>query len=106
MNLKKVVSINNVIIRLTSERWKHIIDHHPEMEYLQDEILHTVRNPDMVYEGERGEYLAVRKVGKGKFIVVVYREETSQNDGFIITAFITKRKGTFRGKTLIWERKI
>jgi hypothetical protein len=104
MNLKKAVSINNVIIRLTSERWEHITRHHPEMENLQDEILHTVENPDMIYGGKRGEYLAVRKVGKGKFIVVVYKEEISQNDGFIITAFITKR--TFKGKTLIWERKI
>jgi hypothetical protein len=74
------------------------------MENLQDEILHTVENPDMIYEGERGEYLAVRKVGKGKFIVVVYKEEMSQNDGIIITAFITKR--TFKGKTLIWERML
>lgn len=104
MNLKKVFSINRVIIRLTRERWEHITRHHPEMENLQDEILHTVENPDMIYEGERGEYLAVRKVGKGKFIVVFYKEE-SQNDGFIITAFITTER-TLKGKRLIWKREV
>jgi uncharacterized protein YuzE len=50
-----------------------------------------VTEPEAIYEGKAGECLAAREVERGKYIVVVYRE-VSKEDGFIITAFLTKRK--------------
>jgi hypothetical protein len=55
-------SVNNVLIRLTEERWKHISPGHPEMASYFDEILETIEKPDAVYKGEKGEFIAVRKI--------------------------------------------
>ncbi len=54
------------------------------------ETLETVVNPAKILEGGDGELLAVREIEKNKFLVVVYRELI--NDGFIITAFLTRRE--------------
>jgi len=39
-------SVNGVPIRLTDERWEHIVDSHPDMSSLLDAVLDAVRNPD------------------------------------------------------------
>ncbi len=43
---------------------------------------------------------AVRDIEPGKYLVVVYRE--LQSDGFIITAFITRRIESFRRRQQLW----
>jgi phospholipid N-methyltransferase len=40
--------------------------------------------------GNLGELLAIREITAGKFLVVVYKE-TGPGDGFIITAFLTRK---------------
>ncbi|MEM3727302.1 MAG: hypothetical protein QXG49_02840 [Candidatus Bathyarchaeia archaeon] len=44
-----VISMNNVPIRLTVERWFYIIEFHKELEGFRSEILLTVANPDILY---------------------------------------------------------
>ena len=51
-----------------------------------DEVLLTIEDPDFIVKGWTDELLAVRKIND---LVVVYKE--LENDGFIITAFITKK---------------
>ncbi len=65
------------------------------------EVLQTVEDPEAIYEGRRGEYLAIRAEEEGKYIVVVYRE-TSEEEGFIITAFLTRRKRSLERRRRIW----
>ncbi len=65
------ISRNNVPIRLPEERWFHITEEHSEMAGYYFEVLETVENPEAIYEGLTGEYLAVREVDKGKYIVVI-----------------------------------
>jgi hypothetical protein len=58
-----VLSINNVRIRLTQERWLHITNYHKELIDFQLEILLTISNPDNVYsspEGSRRRSCAAR----------------------------------------------
>ena len=99
-----VRSQNDVHIRLTEERWGHIVRRHPEMESLQERALETVSQPEMIQEGDFGELLAVRFYAEtsltSKFLVVAYREIRS-NDGFIVTAYLATRLST-RRKT-IWK---
>ena len=78
-------------IKLTEERWIHIAEEHSEMADYFFEILEVIENPEAIYEGKMGECLAVREIEKGKYIVVVYRE-LSKRDGFVITAFLTRRR--------------
>ena len=95
-----VYSKNGVPIRLTDERWAHIMEEHGELAGLRLEILETVANPTEIFAGNHGELLAVREVEPGKYLVVVYRE--SQHDGFIITAFLTRKGHALRRRQRLW----
>ena len=46
--------------------------------------------------------LGIREIEKGKFLVVVYRE--LNNDGFIITAFLTRRIKSLNRRKQIWPK--
>jgi len=48
LEIEIVISINNVPIRLTKERWFHITEDHSEMAGYYYEVLETVENPDSV----------------------------------------------------------
>jgi hypothetical protein len=98
-----VKSKNNVSIRLTEERWFHITEEHSEMAGYYFEVLETVEEPEVIFEGKEGERIAVREVEKGKYVVVVYRE-LSKEDGFVITAFLTRRKKQLERRRKIWQR--
>ncbi len=98
-----VKSKNDVPIRLPEARWFHVTEEHSEMAGYYFEVLETLENPEAVYEGETGECLAVKEVEKDKYIVVIYRE-ASKEDGFIITAFLTKRKRQLERRRRLWPR--
>ena len=100
-----VYSHSQVPIRLTIERWKRIVTNHPEMDTQKERVLETVAEPDLIQEGDDGELLAVRFYEEtpltSKHLVVAYRE-TDTEDGFVVTAYLTRRLSTQR--TLLWER--
>ena len=98
-----VKSKNDVLIRLAEERWFHVTEEHSEMAGYYFEVLETIEDPEAIYEGNAGENIAVREVEKGKYIVAVYKE-LHKEDGFVITAFLTKRRGQFERRRKIWER--
>ncbi len=96
-------SVNGVTIRLPDERWVHITEEHTEMAGFLYDVLETVQEPLAVFEGNEGELLAAREIESGKYIIAVYRE-VSQEDGFIITAFLTKRWKSLERRKKIWQR--
>lgn len=98
-----VRSKNNVPIRLTEERWFHITEEHSEMAGYYFEVLETVEEPEAIYEGKTGEYIAVKKIEKDKYIIVVYRE-LNKEDGFVITAFLTRRRKQLERRRNIWKQ--
>jgi hypothetical protein len=53
-----------------------------------ERLLETVSQPSMVQEGDRGEFLAIRRYPDTplteKYLVVAYRE-ISQQEGFVLT---------------------
>ena len=46
------------------------------------------------------ELLAIKQVASGKYLVVVYRELL--NDGFIITAYFTRRLRSLAKRKQLW----
>ena len=100
-----VHSHNGVPVRLTEERWQHIVHRHPEMDDQRDRILETLTEPDTIQQGDFDELLAIRFYPKTpltrKFLVVAYRE-ISAEDGFILTAYLASRPSTRR--ITIWKR--
>lgn len=64
------------------------------------EVLETIAHPDRILEGREGELFAVRESERGKWLIVVYRE--IDHDGFVITAFLTRRIRSLERRKLIW----
>lgn len=95
-----VRSVNGVPIRLTDERWGHIVNSHDEMAGYYDDCLRTIEEPDLVLPGVRGSLKAVRGYGKNRYLVVIYRE-LSREDGFVVTAYFVRRIDRRRAK---WQR--
>lgn len=98
-----VVSVNHVPIRLTDERWRHIVENHDDMAGHYYDVLETLADPDAVYEGNSGELLAVSSISRPRLLVVVYKE-TSSADGFVITAFFTTRNQPIERRRRLWIR--
>jgi hypothetical protein len=101
-----VISKNKVPIRLTSERWQHITTGHPEIADYYYEILETIEDPEIIYEGSVGALIAIKEFSErfGKFVIVVYKE-VSANDGFVITAYFSDKKQEFQKKKVLWKQQ-
>jgi hypothetical protein len=97
-------SRSGVPVRLTDERWSHIVEEHSELDGMRAEALQTIYDAERVVIGGAGELLAIRMVAAGKALIVVYRE-TSADDGFVITAFLTRRLARLDRRQQIWPSK-
>lgn len=93
-------SVNKVPIRLTYERWYHVVENHDELASYFYEVLDTVENPQYVIQGNKVCLKATRNIGKRNWCVVVYKE-SSKRDGFVITAYFLDAKP--KGE-IIWQR--
>ncbi len=88
---------------MTNERWQHISTGHPEIVDYYYEILETLEDPAIIYQGEFDALIAVSKEIEpvNKFIVVVYKE-SSLEDGYIITAYVSNKEQKFKKKKVLW----
>lgn len=84
-------SVHGVPIRLSYERWYHIVENHDELASTFHEVLDAVENPDVVVRGSHGALKAMKSMGKTRWMVVVYRG-LSKRDGFVITAYVLSKK--------------
>src|SRR3989338_1174589 len=99
--MKIVKSKNGIPIRLSEERWIHITEEHSEMAGYYFEVLETVQEPEALYEGEAEELLALKEIESGKYLIVVYKE-VNKEDGFIITAFLTRMIKQIERRIKLW----
>ena len=95
-------SVNGVPIRLTDERWEHILHRKPELASFIETVLDAVQSPEYILRGYRGTLIAVLHLGGRSYLNVVYRE-LSRTDGFIITARIELQLDKSK---IIWRRDI
>ena len=101
--MRVVHSKRGVPIRLTTERWSHIVENHDDLAGYRDDVLTAIEEPDEVLQGKTNELIALKSV-PARTLVVVYRE-TSSNDGFVITAFFTTELERVRKRGLVWPRR-
>ena len=87
--MEAVISKNGVPIRLTEERWFHIVETHDEMAGRYDEVLAAIEVPDYIIQGYGDALAALKAIGKKKFI---------------ITAFLTS-KVRIEKEVVLWEKK-
>jgi hypothetical protein len=97
--MDRVYSVENVPIRLTRERWFHIVENHNDLAGCYDDVLHTVEEPNLVLRGYNGSLIAVRGYGRRGYLQVVYRQ-LSEYDGFIITAYFSSK---INRKQIVWQ---
>jgi hypothetical protein len=64
--------------------------------------LKQYQTPCKSLKARAGNLLAIREIESGLFLVVVYRE--LDNDGFIITAFLTTRIRSLERRKQIWAK--
>jgi len=96
-----VYSVNGVPIRLTTERWEHIVTNKPYMSAHYENVLEAVEKPTWVLRGYAGALIAVLSLGREDYLHVVYRE-VSQGDGFVITAFLSRKVNR---RMIIWPER-
>ncbi len=75
------------------------------MENQREKVLETLSTPDMVHQGDLDTLIAVNLYTETplseKYLIVVYRE-TSEADGFVLTAYFTNAPSERR--KLLWKR--
>lgn len=100
-----VRSFRGVPVRLTRERWGHILARHQEMRDQKEKVLETISSPDVVQTGDFDALMAARRYSKTplteKLLVVVYRE-LGHADGFVLTAYFTNELS--KRRQTIWRR--
>ncbi len=94
-------SINDVPIRLTDERWDHIVSNKPYLLDYESVVLRAVEEPVVILRGYSGALVAVLPLGRDRFLHVVYKE-VNREDGFIVTAFIAR---DYRRNQVIWPSR-
>lgn len=108
------MSRSGAIIRLTAERWTHVVEAHDYMAGLHEWVLEAVADPDAICEGWDDSLIALQHRAKtpitSKDLVVVYCEVaslqgTEHSDGFVITAFMTSKPERIRERGILWARK-
>ena len=101
------ISKNGVPIRLTNERWNHIITFHTEMNNNKDLLLKTVHDPDMILKGVSDELRGVRFFQKThlgpKYLMVAYKE-LNKEDGFIITSYKSSNIDKIVKRGIEWKK--
>lgn len=99
MILGTAESINGVPIRLTAERWEHILDARPYLHGYEHDVLDAIESPELILRAAGGVLVAVVAYGRRGFLHVIYRE-VNRNDGFIITAYF---KDSYNRRQVIWR---
>ena len=94
-------SVNGVPIRLTDERWKHILDSHPELTSYRETILDAVENSDYILASRRGALAAVVVLGRKAFLHVFYVEK-GRHDGFILSARVEEKMDKAK---IVWRKE-
>ena len=94
-------SVNGVPIRLTDERWEHILGAHPDFASYRETVLDAVENPDYILASRRGTLAAVIVLGRRAFLHVFYVEKDT-HDGFILSARVVEKMDKAR---IVWRKE-
>jgi hypothetical protein len=94
-------SINRVPIRLTEERWEHIVSNKPYMYSYDDAVLKAIEKPTVILRGYASSQIAVWAMARNRYLHVVYKE-VNADDGFVITAYMAQK---YNRDQVIWPHK-
>lgn len=84
------ISVNGIPIRISAERWRHIVENRDELAGRFDDVILAIEEPDWVTRGYRGALMAWKGYGRRGYLVAVYKEQAG-GKGFLVTAFFTRK---------------
>ena len=93
-------SVNGVPIRLTYERWYHIVENHDDMASHFHDVLETIENPEFITRGNRGT-LKATGIWHGQDGWFWSTANCPGPMGFVITGYILQARP--KGE-IIWRR--
>ena len=98
-------SVKGIRIRLTEQRWNHIIRRHKELKNHATKVLFTVEKPDLVIVRRVDALIAIKyfREIKPHYLIVAYRE-INDVDGFIITAHFISNIHDIRRRRIVWQK--
>jgi hypothetical protein len=78
-------------IVIDDERWRHVLDRHPELKEMRDAIEDAMRAPDEAFVDAQGAFHLVKRLrgGPSDFLVAVLQGASRRP---IIAAYCTNRK--------------
>lgn len=79
-DLRVTTSVNGNAIRITAERWVHVVEHHEEVSGMLDDVAEAIDAPEAVFAGRENASIAVKSYDTGIWIVAVYID---REDGFM-----------------------
>ncbi len=98
-----IKSKNDIYIRMTDERWFHIIENHDDVASYYDDVLDTIENPDFIIKGYKDALIALKQQSSNKKYLAVVYKEIGENDGFVITAYFTS-KFKLEKEEILWKK--
>jgi hypothetical protein len=104
--LVTVDSYSKVPIRITYQQWAHVIENHDYMAGCLEFVLETLGEPDFIVNGWERELIALKAYPKTpiskKSVAVIFKE--LENEGFMITAFMTSKPEKILKRGILWQR--
>ena len=94
------ISRNAVPIRLTEERWFHIVENHDDLAGHYDDVLDTVENPDFILRAYGGALITLKGAARKTYLAVTYKD-LGRDDGFVIAAYFTSR---IARRLIVWQK--
>ena len=84
-------SINDIPIRLTRERWFHITENHDDLAGYYDDVLHAIEDPDMIIQGYGGAHIAMKGMGKKRYLGVITRNLVPKKTDLSFQLFLHRK---------------
>ena len=81
-----VAPVNNIPVRLTDERWMHIVENHNDLAGYYDKVLEAVANPKWVIQGYYDEMWGVLEIKENKVLDKDINYEYKEKDRLKIYA--------------------
>jgi len=97
--MKIAYSVRRVPIRLTDERWTHIVSARDELAGYDQDCLRVIEEPALILAEQYSSLKAVKSYGRKRYLVVVYRE-LNRREGFIITAYFVRK---INRRHIVWR---
>ena len=88
----QVKTPNGVLIHTTKDYWKKIITtKHPSIAKHEDDVEDALENPSEIRRSKQDPRVHLYYKDIGKLYVCVVTDHISENEGYIITAYLTDR---------------